>query len=68
MKLTLKQRLARETAILRLAAEGRSTGDIASILGTCERTVKSDLSAFCWRHGLANRAHAVAFAIRKGLI
>ncbi|MGW6463635.1 LuxR C-terminal-related transcriptional regulator [Streptomyces rubiginosohelvolus] len=58
----------REVEVLRLIAEGHELQDIASRLGYSERTIKNVLSGTIKRHGLRNRAHAVSFAIRRGLI
>jgi DNA-binding NarL/FixJ family response regulator len=59
---------AREAAVLRLAAEGHETAEIAQILSYSERTVKSVIHDITSRLGLRNRTHAVAFALRHGLI
>ncbi|MGF1661298.1 MAG: response regulator transcription factor [Kineosporiaceae bacterium] len=58
----------RELDVLRLAGDGLTTVEIAANLGCSERTVKMTLQAVVERFGLRNRTHAVAFAIRKGLI
>jgi DNA-binding NarL/FixJ family response regulator len=59
---------ARETDVLRLIAQGLSTREIARELNCSERTVKSLLHDVTVRFGLRNRSHAVAFAVREGLI
>ena len=59
---------ARETDVLRLIAQGHSTREIARKLSYSERTVKSLLHDVTVRFGLRNRSHAVAFAVREGLI
>lgn len=56
----------RESTILRLAAEGFDTPEIAAQLYYSERTVKSVIHDFVARHQLRNRTHAVAYAIRHG--
>ncbi|MER7877677.1 response regulator transcription factor [Streptomyces solisilvae] len=58
----------REIDILRLASEGYDTPEIALKLSYSERTIKNVLHAFITRHHLRNRTHAVAFALRKGLL
>jgi len=59
---------ARETDVLRLIAQGLSTREIAKKLCYSERTVKSLLHDVTVRFELRNRSHAVAFAVREGLI
>jgi DNA-binding NarL/FixJ family response regulator len=58
----------RETAVLRLVAEGLETGEIARRLSYSERTIKNVIHDVTSRLGLRNRSHAVAFAMREGLI
>jgi DNA-binding NarL/FixJ family response regulator len=59
---------ARELDVLRLLADGHPTIEVARIMCYSERTVKNVLQELTRRHGLRNRTHAVAFAIRQGLI
>jgi DNA-binding NarL/FixJ family response regulator len=59
---------AREIDVLRLAAEGLDTGAIARKLSYSKRTVTNVFHDITNRYQLSNRAHAVAFAIREGLI
>jgi DNA-binding NarL/FixJ family response regulator len=59
---------AREKQVLRLLAEGHSTSEIADSLAYSERTIKNAIYALVTRWQLRNRAHAVAFAVRAGLI
>jgi len=59
---------AREAEVLRLAADGMDTGEIALKLSYSKRTVTNILHEVTSRFHLANRTHAVAFAIREGLI
>jgi DNA-binding NarL/FixJ family response regulator len=59
---------ARETEVLRLVASGLSTKEIAEQLCYSQRTVKSILHDVTNRFQLRNRSHAVAYAIREGLI
>jgi DNA-binding NarL/FixJ family response regulator len=58
----------REVDVLRLLAEGFGTVDVAGKLCYSERTIKSDLTSVIRRLGVRNRAHAVAYAMRAGLI
>ena len=58
----------RESAVLRMVAAGLSTKEIAGKLSYSERTVKSILHDVTNRFQLKNRAHAVAYALREGLI
>ncbi|XVS62725.1 response regulator transcription factor [Actinosynnema sp. CA-299493] len=58
----------RETEVLRLIADGLETREIAEKLCYSQRTVKSILHDVTNRFQLRNRAHAVAFALREGLI
>jgi DNA-binding NarL/FixJ family response regulator len=59
---------ARETEVLQLVADGFSTKEIADKLCYSERTVKSILHDVTNRFQLRNRSHAVAYALRAGLI
>lgn len=58
----------RERAILKLAAEGFDTEEIARELSYSKRTVTSALHDISVRYQLRNRTHAVAYAIREGFI
>jgi DNA-binding NarL/FixJ family response regulator len=58
----------REIDVLRLVAEGYDTAEIAEKLAYSERTVKNVLHDVTARLGLRNRSHAVAYAVRQGLI
>ena len=58
----------RESEVLRLVASGFSTEEIAEKLSYSQRTVKSILHDVTNRFHLKNRAHAVAYALREGLI
>jgi DNA-binding NarL/FixJ family response regulator len=54
--------------VLRLVAEGFDTAHIAMQLSYSERTVKNVLHDLTTRLQLRNRSHAVAYALREGLI
>ncbi|WP_207841661.1 helix-turn-helix transcriptional regulator [Williamsia soli] len=58
----------REIEVLRLVSEGFDTAAIADELCYSERTVKSVLHGVTTRLHLRNRTHAVAYAMREGLI
>jgi DNA-binding NarL/FixJ family response regulator len=58
----------RETAVLRLIADGHDTNEIAQQLCYSQRTVKNVLHDVTSRLQLRNRSHAVAYAVRAGLI
>lgn len=58
----------RETKVLRLIAEGHDTSEIAQQLCYSQRTVKNVLHDVTTRLQLRNRSHAVAYAVREGLI
>jgi len=58
----------RSVEILKLLAMGCGTREISSSVGYSERTVKSAIQEAERRLGARSRAHAVAEAIRRGLI
>lgn len=58
----------REVDVLRLVAEGWGTEEIAKELAYSERTVKNVIFNLTTRLHLRNRAHAVAYALRAGVI
>ncbi|HWO59561.1 MAG TPA: response regulator transcription factor [Umezawaea sp.] len=58
----------REVDVLRLIAEGWGTDEIAKELQYSERTVKNVIYNVTNRLKLRNRAHAVAYALRAGVI
>ncbi len=58
----------REIAVLRLLAEGHDTAEVGRRLFFSERTVKNVIHDVTSRLDLRNRTHAVAYAIRQGLI
>ncbi|MFJ5306721.1 response regulator transcription factor [Streptomyces sp. NPDC088350] len=58
----------REAAVLRLIAEGKQCDEIATELSYSERTVRYILYGAMKRLRTRNRAHAVSYAIRAGLI
>ncbi|MGW7576666.1 response regulator transcription factor [Streptomyces sp. NPDC054765] len=58
----------REVEVLRLVAEGLELSEVAEKLAFSERTVKYVLYGLMKRLNLRNRAHAVSYALRTGLI
>lgn len=58
----------RELEVLRLLAEGHDTTEIASRMAYSERTIKNIIHDVTTRLNLRNRSHAVAYAMRSGLI
>lgn len=58
----------REIDVLRMLADGYDTSDIAAQLCYSERTVKNVIHDVTTRFNLKNRSHAVAYAMRAGLI
>jgi DNA-binding NarL/FixJ family response regulator len=54
--------------ILSLVAQGFSNPEIANFLGLSEITIKKHLSVIHRKLGVANRAEAVALALREGFI
>lgn len=59
---------SREVDVLRLMAEGHDTAEIADKLCYSERTVKNVIYGLTSRLNLRNRPHAVAYAMRAGVI
>jgi len=66
--LTFSGLTERETAVLRLLAEGLDTAEVGRRLFYSERTVKNIIHDVTSRLDLRNRTHAVAYAIKQGLI
>jgi DNA-binding NarL/FixJ family response regulator len=58
----------REVDVLRLMADGLDTAEIAGKLCYSERTVKNVIAGLTQRLKLRNRPHAVAYALRAGMI
>lgn len=66
--LTFNGLTEREAGVLRLLAEGLDTAEVGQRLFYSERTVKNIIHDMTSRLELRNRTHAVAYAIREGLI
>ncbi len=58
----------REVDVLRLLADGCDTSEIADSLAYSERTIKNVIHDVTSRLHLRNRSHAVAYAMRTGVI
>ena len=58
----------REREVLTLLAQGLYLDEIAGRLGIGSETVRTHVRKASDRLGAANRTHAVAIAIRRGLI
>jgi DNA-binding NarL/FixJ family response regulator len=58
----------REQQVLRLIADGHATRDVAAQLCYSERTIKNVLHDVATKLGARSRSHAVAHAVRAGLI
>jgi DNA-binding NarL/FixJ family response regulator len=58
----------REIEVLRMVADGMDTEEIAERLSYSERTIKNVIHDVTSRLHLRNRSHAVAYAMREGLI
>lgn len=66
--LTMSGLTEREIEVLRLVADGWDTAEIARQLSYSERTIKNVIHDITARLCLRNRTHAVAYAVREGLI
>ena len=66
--LTLAGLTDREIEVLRLLSDGLDTNEVSQRLYYSERTVKNIIHDVTSRLDLRNRTHAVAYAIRQGLI
>lgn len=66
--LTFSGLTEREVTVLRLIADGLDTAEVAERLCYSERTVKNVIHDVTSRLRLRNRTHAVAYALRQGLI
>jgi DNA-binding NarL/FixJ family response regulator len=66
--LTFSGLTEREVRVLRLLADGLATAEVGRQLFLSERTVKNVVHDVTSRLNLRNRTHAVAYALRQGLI
>lgn len=58
----------RELTCLRLAADGGTAGEISAATGVAERTVNFHMANVIEKLGATNKTHAVALALRLGLL
>lgn len=58
----------REREVLRLVADGLTEKEIARRMGVCANTVHNLKHRACRRLGAVSTTHAVALAIRRGLL
>jgi DNA-binding NarL/FixJ family response regulator len=58
----------REIAVLKIVAEGNSNGEVAKKLSVGVETVKQHMKNIAAKLGTSDRAHAVAIAIKRGII
>lgn len=66
--ITFRGLTEREVKVLELLADGMDTAEVGRRLFYSERTVKNIIHDVTSRLDLRNRTHAVAYAIREGLI
>ncbi|CAN5692858.1 response regulator transcription factor [soil metagenome] len=66
--LTFSGLTERELSVLRLLADGHDTAEVGRQLFYSERTVKNVIHDVTSRLALRNRTHAVAYALKQGLI
>jgi DNA-binding NarL/FixJ family response regulator len=66
--LSVSRLTTREQQVLRLIAEGHATREVARELSYSERTVKSIVHDVVMKLDARSRSHAVAHAVRDGLI
>jgi two-component system, NarL family, response regulator NreC len=59
---------ARERQVLRLAAEGRSSGEIATLLEISPRTAETHRANLMGKLGLHSQTELVRFALRHGIL
>jgi LuxR family transcriptional regulator len=58
----------REIAFLRLASQGKTAGEIAAATAVTERTANFHIANAIEKLGASNKTHAVALAMRLGLL
>jgi DNA-binding NarL/FixJ family response regulator len=58
----------RQLLVLRMSAQGRSMAEIARQLGVSVNTVKKHVELILLNLGAVNRMHAIAIAMREGLL
>jgi len=68
MASTRHQLSSRESEVLTRICNGRTTDAAAGALGISKRTVEDHLRHACAKLGASHRTHAVAIAVKRGLI
>ncbi len=58
----------REREVLRLAAEGHTTQEIADTLVISPKTVEGHKTSLMAKLGIQNRTELIKYALRKGII
>lgn len=58
----------REIAVLKIVAQGNSNGEVARKLSVSVETIKQHMKNIAAKLGTSDRAHAVAIAIKRGII
>jgi LuxR family quorum-sensing system transcriptional regulator SolR len=58
----------REIEFMRLAAEGKTAGDMSALMGVTERTANFHIGNAMVKLSATNKTHAVALAMRLGLL
>ncbi|QWT21260.1 response regulator transcription factor [Bacillus sp. NP157] len=58
----------REIAVLEIVAQGNSNGEVAEKLSVSVETIKQHMKNIATKLGTSDRAHAVAIAIKRGMI
>ena len=67
-KSKLNSLTAREIEVLGWVARGKSAWEVGEILNIAKRTVDEHVQTAVRKMGAVNRTHAVALAIRDGII
>ena len=62
------QLTAREIEVVRWTSEGKTSAEIAIILGLSEHTVISHITSSARKLNAVNRVHMIAIAIRRGIV
>ena len=62
------QLTAREVEVVKWTSEGKTSAEIAIILGLSEHTVISHITSAARKLKAVNRVHMIAIAVRKGIV
>lgn len=62
------QLTAREMEVVRWTSEGKTSAEIAIILGLSEHTVISHITSSARKLNAVNRVHMIAIAVRRGIV